>query len=154
MAIWRDEQQTPQNNPLPYLKAAEWGHASNRDRILLADDTPSMLKFMKEGLEAAGYSVVTAVSGNAAYEEYAKDSKGFRFVITDKNMPNGDGPTLIRRVKVLNPAQHVVLATIGASTLPTKTKVDIGADAYYDKTGQKDLSGLLAILRALERQRN
>ena len=76
---------------LPFAKSPMWGRRSPSERILLVDDQPSWLNRMREGLENAGYAVVTAKDGNSAYNIYRDDWDGFNLVITDRNMPNGWG---------------------------------------------------------------
>ena len=128
-----------------------WGRAKPRGRILLVDDTPSMLKFMHDGLRTAGFGVVAATGGSEAFEEFGKG--GFDFVVTDLNMPNAfAGMQLIKNIRRVNPGQRIILASIDSDKLTTFTRQDIGADAYWDKKGQKDISGLLAILGDFEKQ--
>ena len=38
----------------------------NRDRVLVVDDEPQILRFLKPSLTAAGYEVITAATGAEA----------------------------------------------------------------------------------------
>lgn len=67
--------------------------------ILAVDDSASMRKMVSFTLRAAGYEVEEAVDGVDALEK-AKTRK-FDCVVTDVNMPNKDGITLIRDLRAL-----------------------------------------------------
>jgi two-component system chemotaxis response regulator CheY len=67
--------------------------------ILAVDDSASMRKMVAFTLKAAGYDVVEAVDGDDALE-IARTRK-FDCVVTDVNMPNKDGITLIRDLRAL-----------------------------------------------------
>ncbi|WP_084584130.1 response regulator [Sphingomonas azotifigens] len=70
--------------------------------ILTVDDSPSLRMAIKIALTGAGYSVTEAGDG---VEGLAK-AKGTKFdlIITDLNMPNMDGLTMIRELRK-DPAQ-------------------------------------------------
>lgn len=65
--------------------------------ILAADDSRSILQMVSMTLRGAGYQVVEAADGQAAYELAARQS--FALVITDLNMPRMDGITLIQKLR-------------------------------------------------------
>jgi two-component system chemotaxis response regulator CheY len=67
--------------------------------ILAVDDSASMRKMVSFTLRAAGYDVEEAVDGVDALEK-AK-ARTFDCVVTDVNMPNKDGITLIRDLRAL-----------------------------------------------------
>lgn len=67
--------------------------------ILAVDDSASMRQMVTFTLKAAGYNVVDAVDGVDALSK-AKSNK-IDLVITDVNMPNMDGITLIRELRAL-----------------------------------------------------
>lgn len=67
--------------------------------ILAVDDSPSMRKMVAFTLESAGYDVVMACDGNEALK-IAKETT-VNLVITDINMPNMDGITLIKKLRSL-----------------------------------------------------
>ena len=66
-------------------------------KILLVDDSMTMLMSMEGVLKRAGFDVKTATDGNQALGligSYAPD-----LVITDLNMPGMDGIELIKKIK-------------------------------------------------------
>ncbi len=67
--------------------------------ILTADDSTSMRQMVSFTLKGAGYEVVEAVDGVEALE-IAK-TRAFDLVVTDVNMPNMDGITLITELRKL-----------------------------------------------------
>jgi two-component system chemotaxis response regulator CheY len=70
--------------------------------ILTVDDSPSLRMAIRIALTGAGYSVTEAGDG----VEGLTKAKGSRFdmIITDLNMPNMDGLTMIRELRK-DPAQ-------------------------------------------------
>lgn len=65
--------------------------------ILAVDDSASIRRMVNFTLSGAGYSVVEAADGAEGLER-AK-SQNFNLVLTDQNMPNMDGLTLIRKLR-------------------------------------------------------
>ena len=67
--------------------------------ILAVDDSPSMRQMVAFTLKGTGYQVIEAVDGEDALN-YAK-SRNVNLVITDVNMPNMDGISLIKALRSL-----------------------------------------------------
>jgi two-component system chemotaxis response regulator CheY len=67
--------------------------------ILTVDDSTSMRQMVSFTLKGAGYEVVESVDGVEALE-IAK-TRAFDLVVTDVNMPNMDGITLIKELRNL-----------------------------------------------------
>jgi two-component system, chemotaxis family, chemotaxis protein CheY len=65
--------------------------------ILAVDDSPSLRMAVRAALTGAGYSVTEACDGVDALGKAANTH--FDMVITDLNMPNMDGLTLIRELR-------------------------------------------------------
>ena len=64
------------------------------ERVLVVDDEPQILRFLKPSLEAAGYDVHTAATGTEALKAaatYAPD-----LVLLDLGLPDMDGKDVIR----------------------------------------------------------
>ena len=68
--------------------------------ILAADDSASMRQMVSFTLRQAGYDVIEAVDGRDALNKLGAAST-VHMVITDLNMPNMDGLTLIRELRKL-----------------------------------------------------
>ncbi len=69
-------------------------------RILAVDDSPSMRRMVAVTLTDAGHEVVTASDGQEALL-LAKGEPPVDLVITDVNMPNMDGISLVRELRQL-----------------------------------------------------
>lgn len=67
--------------------------------ILAVDDSGSLRQMLVFTLKAAGYQVVEAVDGRDGLEKARQTH--FDLVLTDQNMPNMDGLTLIRSLRAL-----------------------------------------------------
>jgi len=80
-------------------------------RILVVDDEPHILHYMRATLESWGHSVDQAADGEEARERLAAD--GFDLVIADLRMPRLGGREFYEELKRTQPAQaeQVVFAT-------------------------------------------
>lgn len=67
--------------------------------ILIVDDSPSIRGMVAFTLKSAGYSVTDAGDGLAGLN-LAK-SQSFSLIITDQNMPQMDGLTLVKSLRAL-----------------------------------------------------
>ena len=65
--------------------------------ILIADDSSTMRRMVRAALEAAQHNVVEAPDGRAALDRSATVAADL--VITDVNMPEMDGLTLVRELR-------------------------------------------------------
>lgn len=65
--------------------------------ILTVDDSPSLRMAVRAALTGAGYSVAEAADGIEGLSKAA--STRFDLIITDLNMPNMDGLTMIRELR-------------------------------------------------------
>jgi hypothetical protein len=58
-----------------------------RERVLIVDDSPMIIKMLKRSLEAASYEVVVAENGAEAFERYDENEGNIDAIITDIQMP-------------------------------------------------------------------
>jgi two-component system chemotaxis response regulator CheY len=65
--------------------------------ILTVDDSPSLRMAVRAALTGAGYSVAEAADGIEGLSKAA--ATRFDLIITDLNMPNMDGLTMIRELR-------------------------------------------------------
>lgn len=65
--------------------------------ILVVDNDASVRKYLAHVIQGAGYTCVTAATGAQALAEWKERS--FDLVVTDLNMPNGDGITLAKSLQ-------------------------------------------------------
>jgi len=95
--------------------------------ILAVDDSTSMRQMVSFTLKGAGYDVVEASDGLEALG-IAK-TRGFDMVITDVNMPNMDGITLIGELRALPSFKFTPLLMLTTESSPEKKQQGKAAGA-------------------------
>lgn len=107
--------------------------ASERIRILIAEDSATTRITLVGLLEKWGYDVVAVPDGAAAWDEFQADV--FRLVLTDWEMPDVDGLELIRRIRARPDTGFIytILLTARDQTEDVVSAMDDGADAYLIK---------------------
>lgn len=80
-------------------------------RVLVVDDLDLVRDFARTFLEASGYTVQVAASGEEALEILGKEEKPMDLVLTDYNMTGITGQQLIREISVRWPTTKCVLAS-------------------------------------------
>ena len=81
---------------------------SGRARVLVVDDEPAILKFLKPALEANAYEIHTVGTAAEAIRSIAADAPDI--VVLDLGLPDGDGKDVIRRVREWSDVPIVVLS--------------------------------------------
>jgi two-component system response regulator YesN len=97
--------------------------------VLVADDDEDIRFLIGSDLRNAGAIVVEAASGTAAME-FLDTNPQIDVLITDMQMPNGDGLTLLRWVKLHLP--HVRTIVLTGNVLFEQAE-DLGADHVFIK---------------------
>jgi two-component system NtrC family sensor kinase len=124
------------------------GH--DRTTILVIDDSLTFREQLRELLEAEGYAVLTATSGEEGLRKTA--DRRPQAIIVDGVMPGIDGATVIRRIR-LDPAVRdtpCLLMTASDDYATEVQMLEAGADGFLRK--QQDLAVVLAKLAAVLRQ--
>lgn len=80
-------------------------------RILAVDDSASMRQIVGATLQSAGHEVVTAIDGRDALR-LLEGVAAVDLVITDVNMPNMDGLTLVKELRLLPQYKGVPLLVL------------------------------------------
>lgn len=119
--------------------------------LLLVEDEPTQLLFMRRLLRRAGYSVETASDGEEALEKIRTGR--IQMVVTDWDMPGIDGVTLCRKVREERSGRpgylYILLLTGHGSTENLVTGLEAGADDYIRKPPNE--AELIARLKAEQR---
>ncbi len=79
--------------------------------ILVAEDEPLLLSAAARGLGGLGYSVVTAVDGAEALDQYRAHMDRIDAVVLDLVMPKMSGQEVCREIRALKPGARVLLTT-------------------------------------------
>jgi PleD family two-component response regulator len=103
------------------------------DRILVVDDDPDILQYVKMNLELEGFEAETASNGLEALEIATKHPPAL--VLMDVMMPGMDGLTTLRHLRndPTTSSVPVVMLTARALAKDRVKGLDLGADDYITK---------------------
>lgn len=115
--------------------------------ILVVDDSASLRSSLEAALRNAGFEVTLAEDGVDAVR--ILDGRGFDLVITDVNMPQMDGITLIRRLRVDHRHKYtpVLMLTTSSEVETMKQGKEAGATGWMSKPYNPEI--LIAVARRL-----
>src|SRR5437762_266706 len=118
-------------------------------RILVVDDEPMMSDSLRQHLADEGYTVDTAASGAEAIDLF--DGGAHHLVISDLQLPDMDGLTLLRHMKDSKPTTEVIVVTGYGSVQSAVEAIKAGAFYFVEKPFDfEELSPLVEM--ALERR--
>lgn len=121
---------------------------NGKTRVLVVDDEPAILKFLKPALEATDYIVSGAGTVAEATKRIASEVPDI--VLLDLGLPDGDGKDVIRRVREWSNVAIVVLSARDREAEKIEA-LDLGADDYVNKPF--GIGELLARMRTALRHR-
>ena len=107
--------------------------------ILIIDDEPGVLGFLREVLEDAGHSVAEAPDGETALRQFMRAPSDL--VITDIFMPRMDGIELLGYLRTLSPGVRILAISGGGLFSPAQALKDathLGADRILQKPFSKE----------------
>lgn len=116
-------------------------------KVLIVDDDPNIVGFVKLLLETEGYSVVTARNGKEALDEIRQHAP--QVVLLDMVMPVMDGWEFSRQLRS-DGHLDLPIVVMSASVDARRTCAQIGADGYLSKPF--DLDHLLSCVDSLFRR--
>jgi len=99
--------------------------------ILIVDDDPSITEVLKLILEARGYEVDTASTGNEAIEK--SKSKVYNLAILDIRLPDMEGTKLLKAMRDSSPKMVKIMLTGYPQLQNAIEALNNGADAYFVK---------------------
>jgi len=117
--------------------------------ILVVDDEPRMIRFIRMNLELEGYRVVEATNGLEAVERVREDLPDL--LVMDVQMPEIDGFEALERIRQVSTVP-VIMLTVKADEEDKIRGLELGADDYVTKPfSPRELSSRIkALLRRLE----
>ncbi len=122
--------------------------SSEREKILVVDDSPDTLEVLQRNLESKGFNVVTAPGAVEAIK--ILESMPVDLVITDLKMPEVDGLSLVRHVHENYKNTEVMMITGYPSIEGAVEAVKTGAEDYLAKPFT-DEELFTAVRRVLEK---
>ena len=115
-------------------------------KILVVDDSTYARRVHRGILESAGHSVVEASSGLGALEAFGLETPDA--VMLDLSMEDVGGIEVLRQIRQLNPAAHVIVVSADVQRSTLASVRDAGATAFIAKPVRGE--ELLASLAGLE----
>lgn len=100
---------------------------------LIVDDEPGVCDLLAEFFRSHGCRVATVGRASEAIADLERDPARFTLVVTDLQLPDGDGFAVLRAAKQANPSMYVVLITGYASLDSAVKAVRLGAYDYLTK---------------------
>jgi two-component system KDP operon response regulator KdpE len=117
-------------------------------RVLVVDDEPQIIRFLKPALEAAGYEMLEAGSGADALRKAATLAPDI--IILDLGLPDMDGKDVISRLRAFSELPVLILSARDRESEKIAA-LDLGADDYVEKPFR--IGELLARIRTALRHR-
>src|SRR5438270_11594264 len=105
-------------------------------KILLVDDEPAMLRYIRTLLEVDNYKVETGTTGEEALE-HVKKGLTPDLVLLDVLMPGIDGLQTLEQLRQLKPGVKVVMLSCVSDTRKVVQAMRLGAQDYLTKPFQK-----------------
>jgi DNA-binding NtrC family response regulator len=105
-------------------------------KILLVDDEPGMLRYIKTLLEVDDYKVETATTGEEALQRVEKGLQP-DLVLLDVLMPGIDGLQTLEQLRQMQPGIKVVMLSCVNDTKKVVHAMKLGAQDYLTKPFQK-----------------
>lgn len=119
-------------------------------KILIVDDEPDVLAFVKETLTIKGYICKTALNSKEALRKLRSDA--FHLLITDIRLPDGSGINIIKIAREKHPYMAAIVITGFASIEGVKEAMDLGVMDYLPKPfSVQDL--LLSVESVIKKQK-
>ena len=121
---------------------------SKQKTILLAEDDDNLGLLLQQFLKSKGFSVELARNGKHAYEKF--NDGHFDFCIFDVMMPEMDGITLAKEVRLVDPKVPILFLTAKSMKEDKLEGFEAGADDYLTKPFA--MEELLARMNAIFRR--
>src|SRR5271154_717129 len=99
-------------------------------RILVVDDEPQILRFLRPALEASGYEVQHAGTGREALRMAANSAPDL--IILDLGLPDMDGKDVLTQARQFTSAPIIILSARDRE-VEKIAALDLGADDYVEK---------------------
>jgi len=102
-----------------------------KGKVLIVDDAPDTLEIIQKLLRYEGYDVALASTGEEGVKKVEEEKPDV--VLMDINLPGIDGTEALRRIRILNPLQCVVMLTAFATVDNAIQALKEGASDFVKK---------------------
>jgi two-component system response regulator AtoC len=109
---------------------------SEKDRVLVVDDEPSIRKYLQTLLEVDGYHVTAVGSGPEALESVQQGERP-DFIILDVLMPETNGLETLRRLIQVDRTLNVIMLSCSNEVATVVEAIRLGAQDYLTKPFEK-----------------
>ncbi|MFT6497598.1 MAG: response regulator [Alphaproteobacteria bacterium] len=103
---------------------------TGEETILLVEDEDAVRIFAKRALESKGYNVIEAQDGESALSIINSSDQKIDIIISDVVMPEIDGPTLIKKIRLKHPYIKVLFIS-GYAQEAFKKNLDVTLDFNF-----------------------
>jgi DNA-binding response OmpR family regulator len=117
-------------------------------KLLLIEDEPSVVSFIRRYLTEAGYDVSVALDGQSGLQMATENN--FQLIILDVMLPGMNGIAICKELRKRQDATPILMLTALGSTENVVAGLDSGADDYLVKPFKQ--AELLARIRSLLRR--
>jgi two-component system chemotaxis response regulator CheY len=103
--------------------------------VLLVDDSETLRTSVKKVLEAAGINTLEAENGVKGLESWGQNGAGVQLIITDYNMPEMDGISMVRKIREFPNGKDVIVFMLTTESSPDLKALgkDVGVKAWVTK---------------------
>ena len=118
-------------------------------RVLVVDDQPEIVRILRDYLERAGFSVLTAADGAAAMVSARRDKPDL--VVLDLGLPSLDGLDVARALR-REGEMPIIMLTARTEEADRVAGLELGADDYVTKpfSPREVVARVRAVLRRTE----
>lgn len=102
--------------------------------VLTVDDSDYMREIVSQSLELGDFEVLQAINGVEALDVFKKNTVDL--IVTDINMPEMDGITLITEIRKINDDVPILVLTTESGESLKKEALNAGADGWIVKPFQ------------------
>jgi two-component system KDP operon response regulator KdpE len=118
-------------------------------RVLVVDDEPAIIRFLRAGLETQGYIVSDAKDGRGALDAVRR--KTTDLVVLDLGLPDMDGLDVVKTMRANGEILPIIILSSRGGENHKIEALDLGADDYIVKPF--GVGELLARVRTAQRHR-
>jgi DNA-binding response OmpR family regulator len=102
-------------------------------RLLVADDSETVLLMLRRRLEMSGYDVVTATDGHEALAEATKGGDKIDLILLDAMMPGKSGIDALKEMRAEGVKTPVLIISAHLDAQQPERMAEIGADGCMPK---------------------